>query len=29
MNGGHVIGVSDLVDLWVMKIKKAYNPLRA
>ena len=29
MTGGHVIGVSGLVELWVMKIKKAYNPLRA
>ena len=24
----HVNGFSDLVDLWVIKIKKAYNPLR-
>ena len=25
----HVIGYSDLVALWVIKIKKAYDPLRA
>ena len=24
-----VIEFSDLVDLWVIKIKKAYDPLRA
>ena len=24
----HVNEFSDLVDLWVIKIKKAYNPLR-
>ena len=24
----HVAGFSDLVDLWVIKIKKAYDPLR-
>ena len=24
----HVIGFSDLVDLWVIKIKKAHDPLR-
>ena len=24
----HVMGFSDLVDLWVIKIKKAYDPLR-
>ena len=25
----HVIGFCDLVNLWVIKIKKAYDPLRA
>ena len=24
----HMIGFSDLVDLWVIKIKKTYDPLR-
>ena len=24
----HMSGFSDLVDLWVIKIKKAYDPLR-
>ena len=24
----HVIGFSDLVDYWVIKIKKAHDPLR-
>ena len=27
--GSTVIGFSDPVDLWVIKIKKAYDPLRA
>ena len=28
-HGNRVIGFSDLFGLWVIKVKKAYNPLRA